>query len=111
MKIKTLMTSLVLAALPLSGALGKDEVRAPQIAEAIPSFKIERAYFGPQGEAVSADLAGLIRSLDRARQNGLTRRVAHVDRRRVFHGNSMDLLVREQDWRTRVSQELKALLH
>ena len=111
MKIKTLMTSFILAALPVASALGEEGNAVPQTAEAMPSFTLERAYFGTETQPAGSSLASLVRSLDRARENGMTRRVAYADYRRLFHGNSMQVLLQEQDWRTRVSRELKALLN
>lgn len=115
MKIKSVIAALILAALPVAGAAGEEQRTAPQTAEAMPSFTIERAYFGRPG---GSSLAGLIRSLDRARENGMTkrhgamtRRVAFSDRRSHFHGHSMQRLVLEQAWRSRVSRELEALLN
>ncbi len=115
MKIKIMITALVLAAIPFASSFGAEEAATSQTADAAPAFTMERAYFGSQLEPAGSSLAGLVRSLDRARENGMTRKdttqtVAYADFRRYFHGNSMQKLVNQQDWRVRVSRELKALL-
>ena len=108
MKIKKIALAFAVASLPVAGAFADDAVPSQQTAEAMPTFTKQRVYFSDG--ASSDSVVSLARMLERARENGATRRVDFADNRQQFNGNGFEKLLWAQGWRYRVSRELEAAL-
>ena len=108
MKIKKIALAFTVASLPLAGAFAEDGAPSQQTAEAVPTFTKQRVYFSDG--ASSDSVVSLARMLERARENGATRRVYYADNRQQFDGSGFEKLLWAQGWRQRVSRELEAAL-
>ena len=67
-------------------------------------FTLDRAYFGTSETAVSGNVRGLIRSLERARE------MRPVSSNQVLRPYSLEAALWEQSWRRRVGAQLETLL-